>query len=108
VFAHAVFRIGTYPFSSIQRNATGWLTSVDYKKLGIMYIVVTLIMLCFFSAAVMIRLQQALGYMSPGYLRPHHYDQVFTARGVITIFFMAMTFMIGLMNLIVSLQIGAL
>ncbi|WP_255213263.1 cbb3-type cytochrome c oxidase subunit I, partial [Burkholderia pseudomallei] len=52
-------------------------------------------------------LQLALAYNGPGYLPPHHYDQVFTAHGVIMIFFMAMAFMIGLMNIIVPLQIGA-
>nr|WKF61154.1 Ubiquinol oxidase subunit 1 [Paraburkholderia busanensis] len=87
---------------------TEWLTSVDHKKLGVMYIVVALIMLFRgFADAVMMRLQQALAYASPGYLPPHHYDQVFTAHGVIMIFFMAMAFMIGLMNIIVPLQIGA-
>ncbi|WGS53397.1 cytochrome o ubiquinol oxidase subunit I [Paraburkholderia sp. D15] len=87
---------------------TEWLTSVDHKKLGVMYIVVALIMLFRgFADAVMMRLQQALAYANPGYLPPHHYDQVFTAHGVIMIFFMAMAFMIGLMNIIVPLQIGA-
>lgn len=87
---------------------TEWLTSVDHKKLGIMYIIVAMIMLLRgFSDAIMMRLQLALAYINPGYLPPHHYDQVFTAHGVIMIFFMAMTFMIGLMNIIVPLQIGA-
>src|SRR5579864_8565390 len=85
-----------------------WLTSVDHKKLGVMYIIVAMIMLLRgFSDAIMMRLQLALAYHSPGYLPPHHYDQIFTAHGVIMIFFMAMAFMIGLMNLIVPLQIGA-
>ena len=87
---------------------TEWLTSVDHKKLGVMYIVVALIMLLRgFADAIMMRTQLALAYHSPGYLPPHHYDQVFTAHGVIMIFFMAMAFMVGLMNLIVPLQIGA-
>ncbi|MFM0340127.1 cytochrome o ubiquinol oxidase subunit I [Paraburkholderia fungorum] len=87
---------------------TDWLTTVDHKKLGIMYIIVAMIMLLRgFSDAIMMRLQLALAYLNPGYLPPHHYDQVFTAHGVIMIFFMAMAFMIGLMNLIVPLQIGA-
>src|ERR1700759_3221008 len=87
---------------------TEWLTSVDHKKLGVMYIVVALIMLLRgFADAIMMRTQLALAYHSPGYLPPHHYDQVFTAHGVIMIFFMAMAFMIGLMNIIVPLQIGA-
>jgi cytochrome o ubiquinol oxidase subunit I len=88
---------------------TEWLTTVDHKKLGVMYILVALVMLLRgFSDAIMMRSQQAMAYGSnPGYLPPFHFDQVFTAHGVIMIFFMAMTFMIGLMNIAVPLQIGA-
>ncbi|WP_423392610.1 cytochrome o ubiquinol oxidase subunit I [Burkholderia sp. LMG 21824] len=87
---------------------TQWLTTVDHKKLGVMYIIVALIMLLRgFADAIMMRMQLALAYNGPGYLPPHHYDQVFTAHGVIMIFFMAMVFMVGLMNLVVPLQIGA-
>lgn len=86
-----------------------WLTSVDHKKIGIMYVILALIMLLRgFSDAIMMRLQQAIAFNgSAGYLPPHHYDQVFTAHGVIMIFFMAMPFVTGLMNLVVPLQIGA-
>ena len=85
-----------------------WLTSVDHKRIGVMYIVVAVLMLLRgFVDAVMMRLQLALAYHSPGYLPPHHYDQIFTAHGVIMIFFMAMALMVGLFNLIVPLQIGA-
>ncbi len=86
-----------------------WLTSVDHKKIGVMYIVVALIMLLRgFSDAIMMRTQQAMAAAgSAGYLPPEHYDQIFTAHGVIMIFFMAMPFMIGLMNIVVPLQIGA-
>jgi cytochrome o ubiquinol oxidase subunit 1 len=87
---------------------TEWLTSVDHKRLGVMYIVVALVMLLRgFADAIMMRTQLAIAYDAPGYLPPHHYDQIFTAHGVIMIFFMAMTFMVGLMNLVVPLQIGA-
>ena len=87
---------------------TEWLTTVDHKKLGVMYIIVALIMLLRgFTDAIMMRTQLALAYRAPGYLPPHHYDQIFSAHGVIMIFFMAMTFMVGLMNLVVPLQIGA-
>ncbi|CAN0621870.1 cytochrome bo3 ubiquinol oxidase subunit 1 [Burkholderia multivorans] len=87
---------------------TEWLTTVDHKRLGVMYIIVAFIMLLRgFADAIMMRLQLAFAYNGPGYLPPHHYDQVFTAHGVIMIFFMAMVFMVGLMNLIVPLQIGA-
>lgn len=88
---------------------TEWLTSVDHKKIGIMYIIVAIIMLLRgFADALLMRSHLALSVgSSHGYLPPHHYDQIFTAHGVIMIFFMAMPFMFGLLNLIVPLQIGA-
>ena len=88
---------------------TEWFTSVDHKKIGIMYIVLALVMLLRgFADAIMMRLQQALAFNgSEGYLNAHHYDQVFTAHGVIMIFFVAMPFVTGLMNYVVPLQIGA-
>ncbi len=85
-----------------------WLTSVDHKRIGVMYIVVAILMLVRgFADAVMMRIQQAIAFNGPGYLPPHHYDQIFTAHGVIMIFFMAMALMVGLFNLVVPLQIGA-
>ncbi|VAY02143.1 Cytochrome bo(3) ubiquinol oxidase subunit 1 [Arsenophonus endosymbiont of Aleurodicus dispersus] len=86
-----------------------WLTSVDHKKIGTMYIIVAIAMLMRgFADAIMMRGQQALASAGEvGFLNPHHYDQVFTAHGVIMIFFMATPFVIGLMNLVVPLQIGA-
>ena len=88
---------------------TEWFTTVDHKKIGIMYIIVALIMLLRgFADAIMMRTQLAVASGdSPGFLPPHHYDQIFTAHGVIMIFFMAMPFITGLMNVIVPLQIGA-
>ncbi|AKC32228.1 cytochrome o ubiquinol oxidase subunit I [Candidatus Pantoea carbekii] len=86
-----------------------WLTSVDHKKLGIMYIIIALIMLLRgFADAIMMRTQQVMASAKGmGILPPHHYDQIFTAHGVIMIFFVAMPLVIGLMNIIVPLQIGA-
>ena len=88
---------------------TEWLTSVDHKKIGIMYLILAVIMLLRgFADAIMMRTQQALAYGSNmGYLPPEHFDQVFSAHGTIMIFFMAMPFIIGLMNCILPLQIGA-
>ena len=88
---------------------TEWITSVDHKKIGIMYMILGLVMLVRgFSDAIMMRIQQAMAFNgSEGYLNAHHYDQVFTAHGVIMIFFVAMPFVTGLMNYIVPLQIGA-
>ncbi|WP_423709932.1 cytochrome o ubiquinol oxidase subunit I [Undibacterium sp. WLX3042] len=86
-----------------------WLTSIDHKRIGIMYMVLGLIMLLRgFADALMMRAQQAMAFGdSAGFLPPHHYDQVFTAHGVIMIFFVAMPFVTGLMNYVVPLQIGA-
>ncbi|VFP80129.1 cytochrome o ubiquinol oxidase subunit I [Candidatus Erwinia haradaeae] len=85
-----------------------WLTSVDHKKIGIMYIITAFIMLFRgFADAIMMRGQQALASSgSSGFLPAHHYDQIFTAHGVIMIFFVAMPFIVGLMNIAVPLQIG--
>jgi cytochrome o ubiquinol oxidase subunit 1 len=86
-----------------------WVVSVDHKKIGIMYIVLALIMLLRgFSDALLMRAQQAMAFNgSDGFLPPHHYDQIFTAHGVIMIFFVAMPLVTGLMNFVVPLQIGA-
>ncbi|MGR9172971.1 cytochrome o ubiquinol oxidase subunit I [Hyphomicrobiales bacterium] len=86
-----------------------WICSVDHKKIGIMYVILAVIMLLRgFSDAILMRVQQAIAFNgNEGYLPPHHYDQIFTAHGVIMIFFVAMPFVTGLMNFVVPLQIGA-
>ncbi|MBE2898513.1 cytochrome o ubiquinol oxidase subunit I [Pasteurellaceae bacterium 20609_3] len=86
-----------------------WLTTVDHKKIGIMYIIVSIVMLVRgFADAIMMRTHQMLANAPDlGYLPPHHYDQVFTAHGVIMIFFVAMPLVVGLMNVVLPLQIGA-
>ncbi len=86
-----------------------WVCSVDHKKIGIMYVILAVIMLLRgFSDAILMRVQQAIAFNgNEGPLPPHHYDQIFTAHGVIMIFFVAMPFVTGLMNFVVPLQIGA-
>jgi cytochrome o ubiquinol oxidase subunit 1 len=86
-----------------------WVTSIDHKKIGIMYMILGVVMLLRgFADALMMRAHQALAFGdSAGFLPPHHYDQVFTAHGVIMIFFVAMPFVTGFMNYVVPLQIGA-
>jgi cytochrome o ubiquinol oxidase subunit I len=88
---------------------TEWLTSVDHKKIGVMYFILGLVMLLRgFADAIMMRTQQAIAANgAAGYLPPHHYDQIFTAHGTIMIFFVAMPFVLGLMNVVTPLQIGA-
>ncbi|MDM5069618.1 cytochrome o ubiquinol oxidase subunit I [Aeromonas salmonicida] len=86
-----------------------WFTSVDHKRLGVMYLILGMIMLLRgFADAVMMRTQQVMASAGgDGILPPHHYDQIFTAHGVIMIFFVAMPLVIALMNIVVPLQIGA-
>src|SRR5688500_10314995 len=86
-----------------------WITTIDHKRIGSMYMILGIIMLLRgFADAVMMRLQQAMAFGgSEGYLNAHHYDQIFTAHGVIMIFFVAMPLVTGLMNDLVPLQIGA-
>ncbi len=84
-----------------------WITSVDHKRIGVMYVLLALLMLLRgFIDAIMMRSQQALAFHAPGYLPPEHFDQIFSAHGTIMIFFAAMPLMIGLMNLVVPLQLG--
>jgi cytochrome o ubiquinol oxidase subunit 1 len=85
-----------------------WLTSVDHKRIGIMYVFLGLIMLLRgFADAIMMRSQQALAVGSAqGYLPPDHYDQIFSAHGTIMIFFVAMPLIVGMMNFVVPLQLG--
>ncbi|QOK91811.1 cytochrome o ubiquinol oxidase subunit I [Ralstonia pseudosolanacearum] len=108
VFGVALIGAITY-FGKWKPLWTEWICSVDHKKVGVMYIVLALVMLLRgFADAIMMRVQQALAYGdAAGYLPPHHYDQIFTAHGVIMIFFVATPLVLGLMNVIVPLQIGA-
>ena len=97
-----VFLKGHFPY--LWRE---WITSVDHKRIGVMYTLLALVMLLRgFSDAIMMRAQQALAFHAPGFLPPEHYDQIFSAHGTIMIFFVAMPFMIGLMNFAVPLQLG--
>jgi len=87
---------------------TDWLTSVDHKKIGIMYVVLALVMLVRgFIDALMMRAQQAISLNNEGYLPPEHFEQIFSSHGTIMIFFVAMPFLTGLINIIVPQQIGA-
>ncbi len=86
-----------------------WLTSVDHKKIGIMYLILGIIILLRgFADALMMRAQQAIAFgANEGYLPAHHYDQLFTAHGTIMIFFVAIPLVVGLINYVMPLQIGA-
>ncbi len=83
-----------------------WLTTVDHKKIGVMYIICAVLMLFRGGVdALLIRAQLTLPNMK--FLNAEHYNEIFTTHGTIMIIFMAMPFVIGLMNIVVPLQIGA-
>ncbi len=86
-----------------------WITSVDHKKIGIMYIVVSAIMLAKgLIDAVMMRAQQAMAFGdSSGYLGAEHFQQIFTAHGLTMILFVGMGLIFGIINLVLPMQIGA-
>jgi cytochrome o ubiquinol oxidase subunit I len=87
---------------------TEWLTSLDHKKIGIMYVTLALIMLMRgFIDAMMMRTQQAVALGSHGYLPPGEFDQILTSHATIMVFFVAMPFLVGLINVVVPQQIGA-
>ncbi|SDM29442.1 cytochrome o ubiquinol oxidase subunit 1 [Methylobacterium phyllostachyos] len=85
-----------------------WLTSLDHKKIGVMYVVIAGVMLTrALIEAVLMRTQQSLAINAPGIVAPEHFAQLFSTHGTIMIFFMAMPFLTGLINYVVPLQIGA-
>src|SRR5260370_11905169 len=84
-----------------------WLTSVDHKRIGVMYVLLALVLLLRgFMDAIMMRTQLAVAAGgAQGYLPPEHYDQIFSAHGTIIIFFMTMPFMLGLMTFVLPHQL---
>lgn len=87
---------------------SGWLTSLDHKRIGIMYVVVAFVMLARAVAeAVLMRIQQAAAVGGPGVVSADHFAQLFSTHGTIMVFFMAMPFLTGLINYVLPLQLGA-
>lgn len=85
-----------------------WLTSLDHKKIGVMYVVLAFAMLArALAEAVLMRMQQAAAVNAPGFVEPDHFAQLFSTHGSIMIFFMAMPFLTGIINYVTPLQIGA-
>tara|TARA_R100001129_G_scaffold148992_1_gene110755 strand:+ start:5238 stop:7319 length:2082 start_codon:yes stop_codon:yes gene_type:complete len=85
-----------------------WLTSLDHKKIGIMYVVLALVMLArAVIEACLMRAQQLVAINDPGFLSPEHFGQLFSTHGTIMIFFMAMPLLTGIINYVMPLQLGA-
>lgn len=85
-----------------------WITTVDAKRIGIMYIVLAFVMMArgIIEGSIM-RAQQAVAINDPGMLAPEHHAELFTTHGTIMVFFVGMPFLTGLINFVVPLQIGA-
>jgi cytochrome aa3-600 menaquinol oxidase subunit 1 len=83
-----------------------WITTVDHKKIGVMYIISAVLML-FRGGVDALMMRAQLSVPSAEFLDSQHYNEIFTTHGTIMIIFMAMPFLIGLMNVAVPLQIGA-
>jgi cytochrome o ubiquinol oxidase subunit 1 len=85
-----------------------WFTSLDHKKIGIMYIILAFVMLSRgLIEAVLMRMQQATAINAPGIVEPDHFAQLFSTHGSIMIFFMAMPLLTGVFNYVMPLQIGS-
>ncbi|SHI30976.1 cbb3-type cytochrome c oxidase subunit I [Wenxinia saemankumensis] len=87
---------------------SGWLTSLDHKRIGIMYVVLGLVMFArAIAEASVMRAQQMAALGEPGFLSAEHFGQLFTTHGTIMIFFVAMPLLTGIINFVMPLQIGA-
>src|SRR5688572_7905111 len=85
-----------------------WMTTLDPKRIGIMYLVVSALMLLRgLTDAALLRAQQAVASDSAGVVTSEHFQQVFSAHGTIMIFFVAMGVIFGLFNLLIPLLIGS-
>ncbi len=87
---------------------TNWFTSLDPKKIGVMYLIVAIIMLLRgLGDALLMRVQQVLGAGGEGILHSDHFQQIFSAHGTMMIFFVAMGVIFAMMNLLIPMMIGA-
>lgn len=85
-----------------------WFTSVDHKRIGILYFIIALVMMArALAEAMLMRLQQADAVNQPGFVEPEHFAQLFSTHGTIMIFFVAMPLLTGVINYVMPLQIGA-
>ncbi|HET7580208.1 MAG TPA: cbb3-type cytochrome c oxidase subunit I [Bacillales bacterium] len=83
-----------------------WITTVDHKKIGIMYLIAALLMM-FRGGVDALLMRTQLAMPDSNFLTAEHYDQIFTTHGTIMILFMAMPFIFAMFNIVVPLQLGA-
>src|SRR5262245_49278946 len=83
-----------------------WVTTVDHKRLGILYILTGLLFLALGGVeALIIRIQ--LMYAHNDFVSPQVFNRMFTMHGTTMIFFVVMPILFGLANYLVPLMIGA-
>ena len=83
-----------------------WVTTVDHKRLGILYILYALVFLVIGGIeAMIIRIQ--LMYPHNDFVSPQVFNRMFTMHGTTMIFFVVMPIMFGFANYLVPLMIGA-
>ncbi|HEY1013897.1 MAG TPA: cytochrome c oxidase subunit I [Herpetosiphonaceae bacterium] len=95
-----------HPPAAARRGWMDWITTVDHKKIGIMYLVTALVFFVIGGLeALLVRLQ--LGAPENTLLTPEAYNQIFTMHGTTMIFLAIMPLGVGFMNYLVPLMIGA-
>src|SRR6516164_8412178 len=91
------------PWTTVLHN---WTTTVDHKKIGIMYVLMALVFLVIGGIeAVLLRWQ--LFWPRYDFVGPDAFNQLFTMHGTTMVFFMGMPILIGMGNYLVPLMIGA-
>lgn len=95
-----------FPGLRADEGLISWLASTDHKKIGIMYILVTLVFLIIGGLEAMLMRVQ-LARPENTFLSPEFYNQIFTMHGTTMIFLVVMPMLIGFGNYLIPLMIGA-
>src|SRR5207253_7763921 len=87
-------------------RVAGWLTTVDHKRIGIMYILTSLV---FFGAGGILALVMRAQLATPNehFVTRNSYDELFTMHGTTMIFLVVVPILAGFGNYLVPLMIGA-
>src|SRR5882762_10136839 len=83
-----------------------WVTTVDHKRLGVLYIVYALVFLVIGGIEAMIMRIQLIAAHTD-FVSPQVFNRMFTMHGTTMIFFVAMPLVFGFANYLVPLMIGA-
>ena len=96
----------TAPRSTVPEVLHDWVTTVDHKKIGLMYIGYALLFLVIAGIeALLMRVQLAIP--NNNFVSPQSFNRLFTMHGTTMIFFVAMPVVFGFGNYLMPLMIGA-